>query len=98
MPELLFYLGLLGVDGTELIENAVVGTAQINCENQNSRKIKNNKNKTKSRLHTLLLIDNNSIHGNYIDICYRVGIFKRIPTDRVSSSSRMPAFSSAISL
>ncbi|MHC4159114.1 MAG: hypothetical protein ACYSSO_08555 [Planctomycetota bacterium] len=52
MPELLFYLALFGVDGTEFIESAVVGTAQINCDNQNGREIKNNKNKTKSKSHT----------------------------------------------
>ncbi|MHC4175264.1 MAG: hypothetical protein ACYST5_20325, partial [Planctomycetota bacterium] len=39
----------------KLIENAVVGAAQINSKNQNGRKINNNKNKTKSETHNLLL-------------------------------------------
>jgi len=35
----------------KFVENAIVGTTQINGENQNCRKIKNNKNKTKLRPH-----------------------------------------------
>jgi hypothetical protein len=35
------------------VENAVVGAAQANSENQDSREIKNNENKTKSGFHNL---------------------------------------------
>jgi len=35
----------------ELIENVIVGATQIDSKNQNSRKIKNNKSKTKLEPH-----------------------------------------------
>jgi len=46
---------LLGINGTKLIENAIVDTTQMDSKNQNSCKTKNNKNKTKSGLHNLIV-------------------------------------------
>lgn len=51
VAKLLFKSALFGIDGTELIENAVVGAAQRNGKYQNGCKVKDNKDKTKSRRH-----------------------------------------------
>jgi hypothetical protein len=43
--KLLFQSALFDPAGAKLIENLIVGAAQINSKNQNRRKTKNNKNK-----------------------------------------------------
>ena len=52
----LFQLILLRIVLGKLVENAIVGAAQIDGKYQNRRKIKNNKNKTKLGHHICLLI------------------------------------------
>jgi len=52
LPELLFQLTLLSLVGAEHVEHPLVGTTQINRENQYGRKIKDNKSKAKCGPHS----------------------------------------------